>query len=83
MDAPCIGRSKKAEVLHEVPIGAVVVLEGEVIGKGYNLRETTQDATTHAEMLAIKEACEKVGSWRLENASLLLPWNLVLCAVAR
>ncbi len=72
MDAPCIGRSKKAEVLHEVPIGAVVVLEGEVIGKGYNLRETTQDATTHAEMFAIKEACEKVGSWRLENASLFV-----------
>ena len=64
-----LAEAKKAEVLHEVPIGAVVVLEGEVIGKGYNLRETTQDATTHAEMLAIKEACEKVGSWRLENAS--------------
>uniref|UniRef100_UPI003F52576F tRNA adenosine(34) deaminase TadA n=1 Tax=Enterococcus lactis TaxID=357441 RepID=UPI003F52576F len=67
-----LAEAKKAEVLHEVPIGAVVVLEGEVIGKGYNLRETTQDATTHAEMLAIKEACEKVGSWRLENASLFV-----------
>ena len=67
-----LAEAKKAEVLHEVPIGAVVVLEGEVIGKGYNLRETTQDATTHAEMLAIKEACEKVGSWRLEDATLFV-----------
>ena len=67
-----LAEAKKAEMLHEVPIGAVVVLEGEVIGKGYNLRETTQDATTHAEMLAIKEACEKVGSWRLEDAALFV-----------
>ena len=67
-----LAEAKKAEVLHEVPIGAVVVLEGEVIGKGQNLREPTHDATTHAEMLAIKEACEKVGSWRLENASLFV-----------
>ncbi|WP_316390999.1 deaminase, partial [Enterococcus faecium] len=47
---------------------AIFPLDGKVIGRGYNLRETTQDATTHAEMLAIKEACEKVGSWRLEDA---------------
>ncbi len=67
-----LAEANKAEVLHEVPFGAVVVLEGEVIGKGYNLRETTHDATTHAEMFAIKEACEKVGSWRLENASLFV-----------
>ena len=53
-----------------MPIGAIVVLNGEVIGKGYNLRETTQDATTHAEMIAIREACQTVGSWRLEEAQL-------------
>ena len=67
-----LAEAKKAEMLHEVPIGAVVVLDGKVIGRGYNLRETTQDATTHAEMLAIKEACEKVGSWRLEDAALFV-----------
>ena len=61
---------KKAEKIAEVPIGAIVVLNGEVIGKGYNLRETTQDATTHAEMIAIREACQTVGSWRLEEAQL-------------
>ena len=62
--------AKKAEKIAEVPIGAIVVLNGEVIGKGYNLRETTQDATTHAEMIAIREACQTVGSWRLEEAQL-------------
>ncbi|MEY8445848.1 tRNA adenosine(34) deaminase TadA [Enterococcus ratti] len=62
--------AKKAEKLAEVPIGAIVVLNNEIIGKGYNLRETTQDATTHAEMIAIREACQKVGSWRLEEARL-------------
>ncbi len=83
MDAPCIG-SKKREVLHEVPIGAVVGNRGRSNWKkDITLEKRHKDATTHAEMLAIKEACEKVGSWRLENASLLLPWNLVLCAVAR
>ena len=61
-----MAEAKKAEMLHEVPIGAVVVLDGKVIGRGYNLRETTQDAT-HAEMLAIKEACEKweAGAWKM------------------
>ena len=65
-----IEEAKKAHGLEEVPIGAIVVLDNEVIGRGYNLRETTQDATTHAEMIAIREACQKVGSWRLEEAQL-------------
>lgn len=64
--------ANKAEQLAEVPIGAVVVLDNQVIGRGHNLRETTQDATTHAEMLAIKEACATVGSWRLEKAQLFV-----------
>lgn len=62
--------AKKAEKLAEVPIGAIVVLNDEIIGRGYNLRETTQDATTHAEMIAIREACQNLGSWRLEEAQL-------------
>jgi len=64
--------AKKAEAVREVPIGAVVVLEGEIIGRGHNLRETTQDATAHAEMIAIQQACENSGSWRLENAQLFV-----------
>lgn len=67
-----IHEAKKAEKLAEVPIGAVVVLDGKIIGRGHNLREHTQDATTHAEMFAIKEACQTVGSWRLEQAQLFV-----------
>jgi tRNA(adenine34) deaminase len=62
--------AKKAEELQEVPIGAVIVLNDEIIARAHNLRETTQNAITHAETLAIQEACEKVGTWRLENAEL-------------
>jgi len=62
--------AKKAAEINEVPIGAVVVLDNEVVASAYNLRETTQNATTHAEILAIQEACNRVGSWRLENAVL-------------
>lgn len=64
--------ARKAEALAEVPIGAVVVLDGKIIGRGHNLREQTQDATTHAEMFAIQEACKAVGSWRLEKAQLFV-----------
>jgi tRNA(adenine34) deaminase len=70
--AAALDEARKAEALKEVPIGAVVVLNGEIIGRGYNLRETTQNATTHAEMIAIQQACEAVGSWRLENAQLFV-----------
>ncbi|MDR4934829.1 tRNA adenosine(34) deaminase TadA [Rossellomorea marisflavi] len=62
--------AEKAAAIQEVPIGAVVVLGDEIIGRGHNLRETTQNAVTHAEMLAIQEACERIGTWRLEGAEL-------------
>ncbi|MDI2585715.1 tRNA adenosine(34) deaminase TadA [Psychrobacillus sp. NEAU-3TGS] len=65
-----IEEAKKAAAIGEVPIGAIVVYQGEVIAKAYNLRETTQNATTHAELLAIQEACAKIESWRLENTTL-------------
>ena len=67
-----IAEAKKAEAIEEVPIGAVVVLDGEIIGRGHNLRETTQQSTSHAEMIAIQQACEQVGSWRLERAQLFV-----------
>ena len=54
----------------EVPIGAVVVYEGEIIGCGYNLRETSNDPTTHAEMIAIREAALHLDSWRLLDCTL-------------
>lgn len=62
--------AKKADSLGEVPIGAVVVLDGKIIGRGYNLRTRSQMATAHAEMRAIDRACRKICSWRLENAEI-------------
>jgi tRNA(adenine34) deaminase len=54
----------------EVPIGAVVVAGGEVVGCGHNLRETTKDPTAHAEMIALRMASEKLGRWRLTGADI-------------
>ena len=65
-----IEKAKKAEALAEVPIGAIAVHQGQIIGRGHNLRETTQNATTHGEMIAIQEACKAIGSWRLEETQL-------------
>ncbi|MCD7036727.1 tRNA adenosine(34) deaminase TadA [Metabacillus sp. GX 13764] len=65
-----IEEAKKAEAIGEVPIGAVLVHEGEAQAFGFNLRETEQRSVAHAEMLAIDEACRKLGTWRLENTTL-------------
>lgn len=54
----------------EVPVGAVVVFEDEVIGRGHNLVETLQDATAHAEMIAISMAVNALSSWRLNGATM-------------
>ncbi len=62
--------AKKAKELGEVPVGAVVVMDGKIIGRGYNLRTGRQMATAHAEMRAIDRACKKIGSWRLEGAEI-------------
>jgi len=59
-----------AAELDEVPVGAVIVREGRVIGAAYNQREQLRDPTAHAEMLAITQAAEAVGNWRLEECSL-------------
>ncbi|MDW0111399.1 tRNA adenosine(34) deaminase TadA [Sporosarcina aquimarina] len=65
-----IAEARKAEALGEVPIGAVIVYQGKVIARAHNLRETTQNAVTHAELSAIQDACEVIGSWRLEETVL-------------
>lgn len=62
--------ANQAALLGEVPIGAVVVYKGKIIGRGHNMREKFQDATYHAEVLAIMEACQALGSWRLEECDL-------------
>ncbi|GKV67238.1 MULTISPECIES: tRNA adenosine(34) deaminase TadA [Sporosarcina] len=62
--------AQMAAELHEVPIGAVIVHDGQVIARAHNLRETSQNAVTHAELTAIQQACETIGSWRLEDTVL-------------
>ena len=74
-----IKEAHKAEQLQEVPIGAVIVLNGEIIARAHNLRETNQNAVSHAELLAIEQACKVVGSWRLEQATLYV--TLEPCAM--
>ena len=64
--------AQKAYDQAEVPIGAVVVLNGEIIGRGYNIREKEQDATLHAEIKAIRQANQRLGSWRLEDCELFV-----------
>ncbi|MDG5790112.1 tRNA adenosine(34) deaminase TadA [Evansella sp. AB-P1] len=65
-----LGEAQKAEECEEVPIGAVVVYNNKIIARGYNLREKKQLSTSHAEMIAIQEACREIGSWRLEECTL-------------
>lgn len=65
-----IAEALKAQAIDEVPIGAVIVHHGEIIGRGHNLRETKQNPTYHAEMMAIDEASRTLGTWRLEDCVL-------------
>jgi tRNA(adenine34) deaminase len=55
---------------HDVPIGAIAVLNGEVIGRGHNRREIDHDPTAHAEIIAIREAAQHLNSWRLDEVTL-------------
>jgi tRNA(adenine34) deaminase len=74
-----IKEAKKAEDLREVPIGAILVIDGKIISRAHNLRESKQSAVAHAELLAIEQACKETGSWRLENAHLYV--TLEPCAM--
>lgn len=65
-----IKEAQKAKSAGEVPVGAVVVLDGKVIGKAHNLTESLSDPCAHAEILAIKEACARLSNWRLCDASI-------------
>lgn len=65
-----IAEAKKAQEQGEVPIGAIIIHEGEVIASGYNKRETSQSSLSHAELYAIEEANQKFASWRLEDCTL-------------
>ena len=65
-----IRQAKKAAALKEVPIGCVIVHDGQVIGRGYNRRNTDKSTLAHAEITAIKRASKKLGDWRLEDCTL-------------
>ena len=60
-----IAEADKAGAKNEVPIGCVIVLDNKIIARGHNLRETSQDPAGHAELIAIRKAARKLGSWRL------------------
>lgn len=65
-----IKQAKKAEALHEVPIGCIIVHEDRIIGRGYNRRITDKNVLAHAEIIAIRKACRIIGDWRLENCTM-------------
>lgn len=62
--------SEKAYKIDEIPVGAVIVKNGKVISKGYNMKEKYSDPTMHAEIIAIRKACKKIKDWRLNGCTL-------------
>ena len=62
--------ARKALAAGEVPVGAVIVADGEIVGRGHNLRESRHDPTAHAEIIALREAGGNLGGWRLNGAVL-------------
>ena len=67
-----LAEARKASALGEVPIGAVVVMNGRIVARAHNEVELRRDATAHAELLALQQASAALGSWRLEHASLVV-----------
>lgn len=67
-----IKEAKKAYLKNEVPIGCVIVYNDKIIGRGHNERETKQLSLAHAEIIAIKKACKKIESWRLEDSTIYI-----------
>ena len=65
-----LAEAKKAAAAGEVPVGAVIVKDGEIIGRGHNETETAKDPTAHAEMIAIRQAAKNLGGWRLTGCTL-------------
>jgi len=73
----------KAYNKKETPIGAIIVKDGEIVGRGHNLTETLNDCTAHAEILAIREAAENLGGWRLIDCDLYVTMEpCIMCSGA-
>ncbi|MBI3611558.1 MAG: tRNA adenosine(34) deaminase TadA [Nitrospirae bacterium] len=77
--AIALEKARRAMEDGEVPVGAVVVYDGEIIARAHNLREGLQDPSAHAEMLALREAARKLGRWRLTGTTLYV--TLEPCAM--
>jgi len=76
-------QAAQAMTLGEVPIGAVVVCDGQIVGSGYNRREIDNDPLAHAELMAIKKASQNLGRWRLTGCTLYVTLEpCVMCAGA-
>lgn len=65
-----LDEAERALAYGDVPVGAVAVHQGKIIGRGHNRREADQDPTAHAEMIALRQAAAALGHWRLEGATL-------------
>ncbi|RDU23481.1 tRNA adenosine(34) deaminase TadA [Anaerosacchariphilus polymeriproducens] len=63
-------QARKAYALEEVPIGCVIVYEGQIIARGYNRRNSDKNTLSHAEIIAIRKASKKLGDWRLEGCTM-------------
>lgn len=74
-----LGLASEAAAAGEVPVGAVVVKDGEIIGRGYNKPITTSDPTAHAEIIALREAARSLGNYRLTGCELYV--TLEPCAM--
>jgi tRNA(adenine34) deaminase len=74
--------AEKAEAEDEVPVGAVVIHQGQIVGKGYNLREQKQNPIAHAEILAIQDASMNLGTWRLNDCILVVTLEPCLMCLA-
>jgi len=77
--AAALDEARRAASHGEVPVGAVVVHGGDIVGRGGNRTETLQDPTAHAEIFALREAAQRLGSWRLTGATLVV--TLEPCAM--
>ncbi len=74
-----LAEARRAEEEGEVPVGAAVVLDGDIVARGHNRREATKDPSAHAELLALRDACAAAGSWRLPGATVVV--TLEPCAM--
>lgn len=78
-----LAEAQKAYDLDEVPVGAVIVKDGEVIARAYNMKETKKISTAHAEILAIEEASRAIGDWRLNGCDMYVTLEpCAMCASA-